>query len=149
MKFREQLLPIGRQSIGSSILNSLQSVPPQSVLKKSKGIFIFSSCEMEAAVNAPPGSAPVAPEHERILRQRIAGLLDIGPSQFPGAQPVSFLQEHLEELQHEDYFVSEKSDGTRYLMYITLDAANPPQQNVYLVGKNFINNCCLICSCID
>ncbi|TPX33101.1 hypothetical protein SmJEL517_g03914 [Synchytrium microbalum] len=38
---------------------------------------------------------------------------------FPGAQPVSFAKHHLEELQHENYFVSEKADGIRCFMYAT------------------------------
>jgi len=37
---------------------------------------------------------------------------------FPGSQPITFQQEHLEKLKKEEYYVCEKSDGRRYfLMY--------------------------------
>jgi mRNA guanylyltransferase len=33
------------------------------------------------------------------LRRQVASLVKLGPSQFPGAQPVSFARKHLEELR--------------------------------------------------
>ncbi|KAI9094358.1 putative mRNA capping enzyme alpha subunit [Phlyctochytrium arcticum] len=38
---------------------------------------------------------------------------------FPGAQPISFAGSHLKELERENYFVSEKADGIRCLMFTT------------------------------
>lgn len=77
----------------------------------------------ETATNSPPGAHPVSEVYQRDLRQRVATLLDLNPGQatrFPGAQPISLVRRNLEDFERQDWFVSEKSDGTRYLMFITL-----------------------------
>jgi len=56
------------------------------------------------------------------FRREIAHLLQRGGNlNFPGAQPVSFARKHLEELKKRDYYVCEKSDGIRCLLYCTSD----------------------------
>ena len=74
---------------------------------------------------------------EREFQGEVAGLLKRNnPRQFPGAQPVSFARQHIEELKKQDYFVCEKTDGIRYLMYLTAD--DPKTRTtpvVYLIDR--------------
>ncbi|KAI1187047.1 mRNA capping enzyme [Nemania serpens] len=55
------------------------------------------------------------------MRKEVASLLNRSSTAFPGAQPVSFARRHLDELHRENYYVCEKSDGMRYLLYMTED----------------------------
>ncbi|KFH71141.1 hypothetical protein MVEG_03987 [Podila verticillata NRRL 6337] len=80
-----------------------------------------------------PG-VPVNPRDENMLRQRICNAIGLhGGNRFVGAQPVSFTRLTLKELASEDYFVSEKSDGVRVLLYCVL--GEDGKQNVYLVDR--------------
>lgn len=54
--------------------------------------------------------------------------------QFPGAQPVSFARKHLRTLEAHDYYVCEKSDGVRYLLYFT---APYGRHTAFLIDRNF------------
>ena len=56
-----------------------------------------------------------------VLQTEVAKLLERESLRFPGAQPVSFAARHLRELVQQDYYVCEKSDGIRCLMYLTRD----------------------------
>ncbi|KAI2630682.1 mRNA capping enzyme, alpha subunit [Hypoxylon sp. NC1633] len=67
------------------------------------------------------------------LRQEVAGLLHRSQTSFPGAQPVSFTRKHLDELLREDYYVCEKSDGIRYLLWLTADENG--QETHYLIDR--------------
>ncbi|KAG0368348.1 Dcp1p-Dcp2p decapping enzyme complex alpha subunit [Gamsiella multidivaricata] len=79
-----------------------------------------------------PG-VPVDPRMESMLRERICRIIGIQGNRFIGAQPVSFTRDTLVELQSENYFVSEKSDGVRVLLFCVLHENG--QQQVFLVDR--------------
>ena len=66
------------------------------------------------------------------FRVEVAQLLGRDSLNFPGAQPVSFAAKHMLELQKRDYYVCEKSDGIRCLMYMTRDG---PREVTYLIDR--------------
>lgn len=66
------------------------------------------------------------------FRLEVAELLGRHSLGFPGAQPVSFASRHIAELQKQDYYVCEKSDGIRCLMYLTGDGT---QEITYLIDR--------------
>ena len=66
------------------------------------------------------------------FRREVADLLGRSQLGFPGAQPVSFSASHFAELKRADYYVCEKTDGTRYLMWSTSDAG---RNIVYLIDR--------------
>ncbi|KAK9386980.1 mRNA capping enzyme, catalytic domain-containing protein [Lipomyces mesembrius] len=89
---------------------------------------------MTGSVPTIPGDkAP--PQYAEGLRLEVARLLKRHSTSFPGAQPVSFLKKHIiENLEREDYFVCEKSDGIRCLMYFT--AVNGAEATYLVDRKN-------------
>ncbi|KAK3829729.1 MAG: mRNA capping enzyme, catalytic domain-containing protein [Linnemannia gamsii] len=76
---------------------------------------------------------PIDARTEGMLRERICRAIGINGSRFIGAQPVSFTRTTLQELKSEDYFVAEKSDGVRVLLYCVLNDRG--QQQVFLVDR--------------
>ena len=77
-------------------------------------------------IKAPPDLA-------QRFRYEVSNVLGRKQTSFPGAQPVSFAAKHFSELQKQDYYVCEKSDGVRCLMYLTDDGQG--KQAVYLIDR--------------
>lgn len=81
-----------------------------------------------------------------IYRDRLADLLSRHSRSFPGAQPVSFARQHLRELESTDYYLCEKTDGIRCLLYLTFyteQDGNKTEANFLVDRKNdyyFVNN---------
>ncbi|KKY20881.1 putative mrna-capping enzyme subunit alpha [Phaeomoniella chlamydospora] len=68
-----------------------------------------------------------------MFRQEVARLLGRTNTNFPGAQPVSFAARHIAELTRQDYYVMEKTDGIRFLMYLTREG--PDKEIHYLIDR--------------
>ncbi|KAL9539702.1 hypothetical protein MBANPS3_010119 [Mucor bainieri] len=68
----------------------------------------------------------VDPTYSKVLQLRLKELLNSqNDSSFPGSQPVSFESKHLIDIEREDYFVCEKSDGVRYLLFFLHSPKGP------------------------
>lgn len=57
---------------------------------------------------------------------------------FPGAQPVSFSNEHFSELENENYFVSEKADGVRCLLFLCKNVEQNKMEAFLVSTKNIL-----------
>ncbi|KAF2763394.1 mRNA-capping enzyme subunit alpha [Pseudovirgaria hyperparasitica] len=85
--------------------------------------------------NGVPQIPGLQPPQEIVyhLRELIANVLGRGPTSFPGAQPVSFARAHLQELRKENYFMCEKTDGIRCLLW--LDEDSEGGESCYLIDR--------------
>jgi hypothetical protein len=82
------------------------------------------------ASSDPFSSIRLEPIRDSAQSRRIRDLLDSckprgsgggGKNDFWGTMPISFSRKHMSSLVDEDYHVSEKTDGVRYLMVISAD----------------------------
>ena len=81
---------------------------------------------------ARAGAVWAGDDLQNAFRGEVAELLGRNNRSFPGAQPVSFSASHFTELKRTDYYVCEKTDGTRYLMWSTNDGG---RNIVYLIDR--------------
>jgi len=54
-------------------------------------------------------------------------------TRFPGSQPISFTQDHLQLLEKMDFWVCEKSDGLRVMVFIRMNP-HTNEQETWLVS---------------
>ena len=97
-------------------------------------------------IHAPPPQMPgflVPNDDARGLKEEVANILERDRMTFPGAQPVSFGREHLAELQQREYFMCEKTDGLRVLLFLHwfADESGSIQPLTFLIDRknNYYN----------
>ncbi|GAW01349.1 mRNA capping enzyme [Lentinula edodes] len=76
------------------------------------------------------------PKHspeESWLKSFVARLCQLENERFPGSQPVSFGTRDLLKLESQDFWVCEKSDGIRVLMFVLFDQNG---QKVFLIDRH-------------
>ena len=95
---------------------------PSSSLHHLQGALTPSTSEIPTMQSSVPPEIPgwqMPHQDAEQLRRDVADLLGRDSTRFPGAQPVSFGREHIAELQQSEYFMCEKTDGIRVLLYLT------------------------------
>ncbi|KAK7057731.1 mRNA-capping enzyme subunit alpha [Favolaschia claudopus] len=86
-------------------------------------------------IPAIPGTrVPSHSAHASWLRKEVSKLCMTDNQRFPGAQPISFLNTHFAQLEAEDFWVCEKSDGIRALLFVHLKPNG--HQTVYLLDRH-------------
>lgn len=96
----------------------------ESALPSSKSTFPIKSPQIR------PVGKPLLGQLRRKVREMVGANYGIA---FPGSQPVSLDKTNLELLEREDYLVSWKADGTRYMMLIWIINQ---RQRVFMVGRD-------------
>lgn len=79
-----------------------------------------------------PGSL-LSDDHVEFLKRHVAHLCGLERYRFPGSQPISFAKKDLARLEQEDYWVCEKSDGVRVLVFVH---RVENESEVYLIDRN-------------
>ncbi|EMC98845.1 hypothetical protein BAUCODRAFT_382033 [Baudoinia panamericana UAMH 10762] len=94
---------------------------------------------MGSSVDLAAVGTKLTNEEAHIHKDRVADILGRKVLTFPGSQPVSFAREHIQTLQNEDYFLCEKTDGVRCLLYLTQwvnEHQEPSEMQLLIDRKN-------------
>ncbi|KAK8869987.1 hypothetical protein IAR55_000557 [Kwoniella newhampshirensis] len=81
-----------------------------------------------------PGDLLTDPTIQSFLSQRVADLCESNSTKFPGSQPVSFSTSSLDLLESKDFWVCEKSDGVRILVFVVMNGMTNNQE-VWLIDR--------------
>ena len=90
-------------------------------------------------IDDPDHPGPQVESNSRLeskLRSVCTRLSSAMEPRFPGSQPVSLLEDHLDTLATQDFMVCEKSDGVRYLLLLHGPDPRGPV-SAYLVSRKF------------
>ncbi len=68
------------------------------------------------------------------LNEHVSRICNLNSVRFPGSQPVSFSSASLDLLETLDFWVCEKSDGVRILVFIVMNGMSGNQE-VWLVSS--------------
>ncbi|KAK5118398.1 hypothetical protein LTR62_002912 [Meristemomyces frigidus] len=91
---------------------------------------------MGSSVNLSAIGSRLDGDDATFQRESVADLLGRTSLGFPGAQPVSFAKQHLRELRERDYFMCEKTDGIRCLLFLTqIPGEYGPQEAQFLIDR--------------
>ena len=89
---------------------------------------------MAAVIPPTPGEA-ADPFKAKLLGDKLAEACGLDSVRFPGSQPVSFKLESMDVLEQKDFWVCEKSDGVRVLLFIVINVANNNTQETWMVDR--------------
>ncbi|KZT35071.1 mRNA capping enzyme, alpha subunit [Sistotremastrum suecicum HHB10207 ss-3] len=91
-----------------------------------------SQSKTHSAIPDIPGDL-IPDDRAEWLRQRVAELCHSTSPRFPGSQPVSFRRGDLEKLENDDFWVCEKSDGIRVLVFVLPGGSG---QDTFLIDRH-------------
>jgi hypothetical protein len=114
----------------------LNQLPTQPLYILHPIVYFSFSISISVMVNSVPDipgeqAPPEIQQQLSVLLSKLCGVPGHRP-RFPGSQPISFTAEHLQLLEKKDFWVCEKSDGLRLLIYILMNGNG--QQEVWLVS---------------
>lgn len=90
---------------------------------------------MTVIPDLPGDLVPRNSEQERWLKNHVSRLCHTDPDRFPGSQPISFSVRDLARLESHDFWVCEKSDGVRVLLFVLTDPGTG-EQTTFIIDRH-------------